>query len=104
MAEKRAAEFLKEKGFEIVSRNFRSKFGEIDIIARKDGVLHFVEVKSSFKEKSVDPIFNITPKKLSKIIKTINYFIMKNEIDAPYCIDALTVTNEKIEFYENVTL
>ncbi len=46
LAEDKACKFLDENGFMIVERNFYSRFGEIDIIASKDEVLHFVEVKS----------------------------------------------------------
>ena len=45
LGEDKACEFLKKQKFEILKRNFRSKFGEIDIIAKKDGILHFIEVK-----------------------------------------------------------
>ncbi|MBE6042389.1 MAG: YraN family protein [Clostridiales bacterium] len=41
-----AARMLEDSGYEIIERNFATKFGEIDIIAYKEGVLHFVEVKT----------------------------------------------------------
>ncbi len=44
--EERAARFYRERGFEIVERNFRTKYGEIDIIARKGDTLVFAEVKT----------------------------------------------------------
>ncbi|ELI0034280.1 YraN family protein, partial [Campylobacter coli] len=44
LGEDKACDFLKKQKFEILKRNFRSKFGEIDIIAKKDGILHFIEV------------------------------------------------------------
>ena len=64
--EDRAVEFLKSKGYSIVERNFYSKFGEIDIIAEREGVYHFVEVKSG---TSFEPIYNINHSKLNKIVK-----------------------------------
>ena len=45
-AEQKACEFLREHDFEIIDRNVYSRYGEIDIIALKEDVLHFVEVKS----------------------------------------------------------
>lgn len=45
LGEDKACKFLKKQGFEILKRNFHSKFGEIDIIAKKDEILHFIEVK-----------------------------------------------------------
>ncbi len=41
LGEDKACKFLKKQGFEILKRNFHSKFGEIDIIAKKDEILHF---------------------------------------------------------------
>ena len=42
-----ACEFLLKNGCKILARNFSSKFGEIDVIAKKDGILHFVEIKAT---------------------------------------------------------
>ncbi len=50
LGEDKACKFLKKQGFEILKRNFHSKFGEIDIIAKKDEILHFIEVKFTQKE------------------------------------------------------
>lgn len=47
LGEKLAARFLKSKGFEIIETNYRKKWGEIDIVAEKENVLHFVEVKAT---------------------------------------------------------
>ena len=38
--------YLKNLGFNIIDRNYHTKYGEIDIIASKDGKIHFVEVKT----------------------------------------------------------
>jgi len=99
-AERKATQYLQKRGFVIIDRNFHSRFGEIDIVALKEGTLHFVEVKSG---KNFDPIYNITPAKLEKIIKTINYFLLKKKLDMDYCIDAIIIKND-IEFIENITL
>lgn len=47
LGEKLAARFLREYGFKIIETNYRRKWGEIDIIAEKDDILHFVEVKAT---------------------------------------------------------
>ena len=47
LGEKLAARFLVERGFKITETNYRKKWGEIDIVAEKDGILHFVEVKAT---------------------------------------------------------
>ncbi len=99
IAEKRAADFLQKNGFRILERNFYSRFGEIDIIAFKDDTLHFVEVKSGQGE----PVYKITPSKLSKMIKTAQIYMSKKRLDIDFCFDALIVTRD-IEFIENITL
>ncbi len=65
-----AAKYLVSQGFEILEKNFHSKFGEIDIIAKKDDVLHFVEVKSTSKD--YETIYRVTQNKIYKII-SLNY-------------------------------
>jgi putative endonuclease len=56
------ADFLKTRGFEVVMRNYQKKGGEIDIIARKDNIISFVEVKMR-RNAHIDPTEAITPRK-----------------------------------------
>ena len=77
VAEDKASEFLLGLGFTIEERNFYSRFGEIDIIAVKDEVLHFIEVKSGLDYESA--IQNITPTKISRLVKTANVYMKKND-------------------------
>jgi len=102
IAEERAVTFLCENGFEVVERNFYSRFGEIDIIAYKESVLHFVEVKSG--EDYEKAIQNITPAKLSKLIKTANVYMKKGNYEEDYCFDAVIVTPKEVQLIENITL
>ncbi len=97
-AEDRACSFLSQLDFVIIDRNYYSRFGEIDIIATKNEILHFIEVKSGIGE----PIYNITPSKLSKIIKTADIYMSKKKLDMDFCFDALIVT-ENIELIENIS-
>ena len=100
-AEEVATKYLQRLGFEIVDRNFHSRFGEIDIIAKKDGVLHFVEVKASL---SKNPLENITMQKMQKLQKTIRYFLYFKKVDLPYQIDALILQKDQIDFIENISI
>ena len=102
IAEDKASKFLQDKGFMIIDRNFYSRFGEIDIIATKDAVLHFIEVKSGLDYELA--IQNITPRKLSRFIKTTSVYIKKNSLNADFMIDAVVVTPKKIWHIENITL
>ncbi len=102
IAEEKAVKFLYEKGFTIREQNFYSRFGEIDIIASKDEVLHFVEVKSGLDYESA--IQNITPKKISRLVKTGNVYMKKNGLDVTFVYDAIIVTPSSIDIIENITL
>ena len=101
-AEERACSYLVENGYEVVERNFYSRFGEIDIIALKEDVLHFVEVKSGDDYESA--IQNITTTKLSRIIKTAQIYMKKQNSDNDYTFDAVVVTPSDVIFVEDITL
>jgi len=102
LAEDKAYKFLDENGFMIVERNFYSRFGEIDIIAIKDEVLHFVEVKSGLDFESA--IQNITPKKLARLIRTGDVYMKKNSLNVDFVYDAIVVTPQEVEFVQNITI
>ena len=102
IAEDKACVFLYENGYEIVEWNFCSRFGEIDVIVTKENVLHFVEVKSG--EDYELAIQNITPSKLSKLLKTCDVYMKKNAYNRDYMLDALVVTPGAIEHLENITI
>lgn len=100
--ETKAVDYLIENNYTIVERNFYAKkLGEIDIIAIKDEVYHFVEVKSG---ESFEAIYNITPNKLRKLCNSINYYLKVKNLDIVYCIDAIIFSGEQLEYLENITL
>ncbi|MGA1932898.1 YraN family protein [Arcobacter sp. YIC-464] len=102
-AEKKAISFLEEKGFCIIEQNFYAKkLGEIDIICKKDNIYHFCEVKSAPDYETA--INNIHKNKLSKLKRSINYYIQTKNINPTFCIDAIIVCDEEIEHLENITL
>lgn len=106
-AESLACEFLRENGFVIIDRNFYTKFGEIDIIAKKDSALHFIEVKSGV---GFEPIFNITKTKLDRITKSINIYTKAKNTKDSFCIDGIIIYKENeaskatINLIENLTI
>ena len=66
-SERLAAEFLKRTGYRIIETNYRSKLGEIDIIAREKGTIVFVEVKARNTSRFGSPKAAVTPAKQRKI-------------------------------------
>ena len=98
-----ATRFLEQEGFLIIERNyFARKLGEIDIIASRDDVLHFIEVKSS--KTDFDPVYNVTPAKLRKVINSAHYYMKTKGLDTAFSIDALILRHDEVEFIENITL
>jgi putative endonuclease len=102
LAESQAISYLEDHGFKIIQTNFYAKkLGEIDIIATKSNTYHFVEVKSG---DSFEAVYNITSSKLSKLLRSIDYYLQKYNLDVAYCIDAIIISHNDIEFLENITL
>lgn len=112
LGEKIAAEFLAKKGYRILQKNFRTRFGEIDLIAVKDGKLVFVEVKLKVGEDFGTPEEMIGPGKIARIEKTAQSFLMiKPEYESLYTsyqIDAVCIVLDagaqvkRISQYENI--
>ncbi len=107
-AESFACEYLKNQSFEILKRNFFTPFGEIDIIAKKEGVLHFIEVKSGV---GFEPAFNITPTKLKRLTKSIEVYLKTQKSKDFYCLSAIILFKKslsdstfKVQWIENLTL
>jgi len=102
-SENLATRFLEQEGFIILERNyFARKLGEIDIIAQRDDVLRFIEVKSG--KADFDPVYNVTPAKLRKVINSAHYYMKTKNLNVAFSIDALIIRYDEVEFIENVTL
>ena len=95
--------FLEQEKFVIIERNYYArKLGEIDIIAMQGEVLHFIEVKSG--KADFDPVYNVTPAKLHKVINSAQYYMKSKNLDLSFSMDALIIRGDEVEFIENVTL
>ena len=102
-AEKRAISFLEDLGFKIIEKNFYAKkLGEIDIIALKDNIYHFCEVKSASDYETA--VNNLTPSKLSKIKRSTDYYLQTKKLNVAFCINAIIVEDIDITFLENITI
>ncbi len=103
-----AVSFLMQHKYKIISTNFRSKFGEIDIIAKDGNQFVFVEVKTRSSTVFGTPADAITPKKLQLVIKAAEYFILVNNHVQNYRVDAIEVfmtrnTVTSINHIKNIT-
>ncbi len=94
LGEKLACGYLVEKGFSIVGKNYRINFGEIDIVAKKEKVIHFVEVKTI--ASSGDGFFpeeHVDYKKQRKLRQMAQIWLQQNRYsqDIPYQIDVIGI-------------
>lgn len=92
--EQAAADYLSQKGYEIVARNVRTPYGEIDLIAQKDGFSIFVEVKARTTSSLGPPEMAVTPRKQQHMLACAEYYAQQNGIDH-WQIDVIAV--EKVE-------
>ena len=121
LGEKIASEWLENNRFSIILRNYSKKWGEIDIIAKKFKKIHFIEVKTVTRENLDDvsresdsfrPEDNIHPWKLKRISRTIQSYVLENEIgdDKDWQFDVMTVyldvekKEAKVEFMTDIIL
>jgi putative endonuclease len=98
--EERAAGYLRKKGYDILEKNYRCRFGEIDIIASKDGVLVFVEVKT---RSSADYGFgyeSVTQSKQGKLVKTAQFY-MSGRAEVPARFDVISIDGDLVTHIEN---
>ncbi len=71
-----AEHFLKTSGYEIMERNYRSLYGEIDLIGRENGEVCFIEVKTR-QEDGWDAFEAVDPRKQRRIARTATAFLME---------------------------
>ena len=103
-----ACTFLVRKGFKIIEKNYRKPWGEIDVIAEKNGVIHFVEVKAVSRslqpndsrenisrEMDYRPEEMATKAKLHKVVRTATLYMEYKKDDREFQVDVLGVLMDK---------
>ena len=76
IGEEKACIFLMKQGFVIIERNVSNKFGEIDIVAKKEGKYHFFEVKSGKAGGFINPAENLTKEKIRKFVISVEHYCL----------------------------
>ena len=107
--ERAAAEYLRRAGYEICALNWRQGRYELDIVARREEVLHFVEVKTRSNTDMGLPREYVTPAKQRRLKKTALYYLCEKQLDCPARFDVAEVyadspysrENVRIEYLEN---
>ena len=95
-AEDIAASYLTKNNIEIVTRNFHSRFGEIDLIAVDKDILLFIEVRYRKNEHYMSAVETIDQHKCKKIVITSEYYLNKyRKYQSYFCrYDVITITGE----------
>ncbi len=101
--ENMAVEYLKNHGYKIIERNFYCKQGEIDIIAKNENYLVFVEVKYRRGQDKGHPVDAVNYKKQNRIIKSAKYYMYKNNIKEGQGVrfDVVAILGENIELIKD---
>lgn len=91
IGENAACKYLKKQRYSIIERNFRRRYGEIDIIAQKKDMYVFVEVKTRESTEYGLAMEFVTKSKQQKLIRTAKLYIMEHELDAAFSFDVIEV-------------
>lgn len=95
LGEKLACDFLKKRGYQIIDQNYRTRGGEIDIVAKEGKTVVFVEVKTRKSAAFGYPEEAIDERKRHKLAMTAECYLIEHRLhDADYRIDAIGIEME----------
>lgn len=108
LGENKALLYLKDLNYSIIKKNFKSKFGEIDIIASKDNCLYFIEVKTRTNISKGMPYEAVNYTKIKHIEMAAKYYLLKNnykDYKLKIGVVSILILNDKteIQFWDNVS-
>ncbi|MBI2642030.1 MAG: YraN family protein [Candidatus Wildermuthbacteria bacterium] len=108
LGEELARKHLRQKGYKILDINYKTRYSEIDFIARKSNTIVFVEVRTKVGEQFGRPEETLRPQKLRKILFNARSFMGFRKLKNPCRIDAVCIvlnfdkTLRRIAHYENI--
>ncbi len=103
-----ALAYLRENGYSILEKNWRHKHLEIDIIAKKNNILHFVEVKTRKLEGMLLAHESLSYKKTQNLLRAIEIYLSQMDDDCTAQLDLIAININKLgeislEHFENCT-
>ena len=101
--EKQAEEFLIQKGYQILERNYRNRNGEIDLIAKDGEYICFTEVKYRTTSKYGNPLEAVNIRKQNQIKKVAQYYLIKHGLTewTPCRFDVVAYEGESVTHIKN---
>ncbi|MCX6784700.1 MAG: YraN family protein [Candidatus Komeilibacteria bacterium] len=97
-AENLASRYLAKLGYKIIDRNWHCRFGELDIIAKKDGLIHFVEVKARRNQIFGWPEEAVTISKQQKLVAAIACYFGSGP-ETPWQLDLVIIEQRGQKYY-----
>lgn len=96
--EEQAVQYLREQGYHILTQNYGNRFAELDVVAREDAYLCFIEVKYRKNDRYGAPEGVISGKKIHNICKASEFYMRENRIspDTPVRYDVVLIIGEEI--------
>ena len=117
LGEDLACRFLMKRGFDVIERNYLKKCGEIDIIAKNKGKIHFIEVKSvshktlpgvsgETNDDGFRPEDNVHQWKLQRLARTIQVYLQEKNVphETDWQFDVITVYIDKKQLISKVNM
>jgi putative endonuclease len=98
LGEDLAVEYLRENGYEILETNWTFQKAEIDIIAMKEGILAVAEVKTRSSLEFGLPQDFVKPKKIQLLVKAVNAYVNRKNLDIEVRFDIIAVHKENNSF------
>lgn len=99
--EELAVEYLTQRGYKILERNFRTPIGEIDIIAKYKNFIVIIEVKRRISDNFGEPCLAVDFKKQEKLRRLALYYLKKVGEEYPIRFDVIAIKDKDIEHIEN---
>jgi len=105
--EQAAAEYLSQRGYQVLDKNARTPYGEIDLVAALEGLTVFVEVKARTTRSFGLPEEAVTARKLAHMTAAAEFYAAEHEIDT-WQLDVLAIEGApggtpRLEHFENVS-
>lgn len=101
IAEKAAANFLVQHGLKIIATNWRCKQGEIDIIAKENQTIVFIEVRLRSTSQFGSAAESITKTKQARLISTAHYYLLSTSCSAPCRFDAVCFDGKEMTWIKD---
>lgn len=99
-AEIRVSNYLADKGFKILELNWKNRYCEIDIVAKKNDTIYFVEVKYRQKSDWGTGLDYITPKKLKQMRFASEFWVSENDWRGDYNLAVADVSPTEVKFID----